>query len=40
MNTDERGYFDALTERVMGAVFERRDAQWVLIVASERPPGF
>jgi hypothetical protein len=22
MNTDERGYFDALTERVLGAVFE------------------
>ena len=22
MNTDERGYFDALTERVIGAVFE------------------
>ena len=22
MNTDEHGYFDALTERVLGAVFE------------------
>ena len=22
MKTDERGYFDALTERVLGAVFE------------------
>jgi len=22
MNTGERGYFDALTERVLGAVFE------------------
>jgi len=22
MNTDERGYFDALTERVLGAVLE------------------
>jgi len=22
MNTDERGYFDALTEQVLGAVFE------------------
>jgi len=22
MNTDERGFFDSLTERVLGAVFE------------------
>jgi GxxExxY protein len=22
MNADERGYFDALTERVLGAIFE------------------
>ena len=22
MNTDERGYFDGLTERVLGSVFE------------------
>ena len=28
MNTDERGYFDALTERVLGAVFEVSNTLW------------
>ena len=31
MNTDERGYFDSLTERVLGAVFE---------VSNSRGAGF
>jgi hypothetical protein len=40
MNTDERGYFDAVTERVLGAVFEAPSiVGWFLLYVIDHQDG-